>query len=153
LELAPPNEAAEVDAYRRLRNQLFPNWYAMSQHYFAYEEKSPERKAILAQFPELKDYFDWNKDFKDQHPVIAKYKRDVEEETYSEYDYSFVQEFTPALSRQLLAYFYADQPLSEGTMRELRYVWDKNKRPGGTFDTFLEDVLQPLFPSELSIEK
>jgi len=142
LQLAPPDEAQAMDNYRQLRDQLHPNWYALQSWYFGLDKG--ERKKFLARFPELVNYWDWNKAYKQENPVVTKYttKPSEAEKTYpQQYDYSFVQEFSPALSRQLLAYYYAKRPLTSGTSAELRHIWQQYGRPGGDYQTFLDDVL------------
>ena len=141
LATAPPEDSATVDAYHQLRNQLFPNWYAVQSMYYSYPQGSSDRKQVLSQFPWLKDYWDWNKKYKAANPVIAQYTRKPEDTVSPQYDLSFVKEFTPAMSRSLMGYYYMDQPLSDGSLRELGYLWNKYNRPGGDFDTFIDEVL------------
>jgi hypothetical protein len=139
LQMAPPEDAAAVNAYRKNRNDLFPNWYAMSQWYFG-SKPGAERKAFLQQFPELKEYFDWNRAYKAQHPVIEQY---VAAEPSEEYDYSFIQDLTPSTSRQLLGHYYAGEALTSGVLAELRRIWVDNDYPGGgDFEHFIEEFLR-----------
>lgn len=141
LQMAPPLEAAAVDAYRKVRGQQFPNWYALQNMYFSTEK--PARKAFLTQFPELVKYWDWNRDYKAKNPVVEKYTQaPAEDDIPITYDLGFIQDFTPGLTRQLFSHYYAKTPISGGTLEELRYLWNMNNRPGGDFETFLNDVLK-----------
>lgn len=141
IEMAPPNEAAAMDAYRNTRNQLFPNWYALQNMYFALDK--PDRRTYLSQFPELIEYWDWNRSYKEANPVVEKYTQAPDtSDVPVMYDLSFMREFTPGLTRQLYSHYYSGTPLSGGTMMELNRLWNINKRPGGDFQTFLDDVLR-----------
>jgi hypothetical protein len=72
LELAPDWIAEAVDTYRQERNANFPNWYAVQQRYFALP-KGAARRAYLGQFPWLKDYWDWAREYKAAHPEIVDF--------------------------------------------------------------------------------
>jgi hypothetical protein len=138
-----PEEYAEVDAYKNLRGQLFPNWYAIQQRYYNFPPGSQERRDFLAQFPELKDYWDWNRNYKAAHPNIEKYITPPEDTAQlPQYDYSFAMEITPVLARQLYAYYYADKNLTDGGLSELNRIWRKYNKVGGTFENFLDVVVK-----------
>jgi hypothetical protein len=140
LMIAPPEEAAAVDAFRQLRNQLFPNWYAAQSYYFEQPDKAAKAR-VLKQFPWLPDYWDWSRAQKATNPVIGKYAVEPEEKVNVPYDLSFVKEFTPAMSRGLLGYYYANEPLSQGALSELRFIWTQYNQPGGDFESFVNEVL------------
>jgi hypothetical protein len=137
----PPGMADRVDAYRKTRNNQFPNWYALQQRYFSLPEKSQGRKDFLVEFPQLKDYWDWNKAYKAKFPEIAQY---TDEYAPPQYDYSFVSEITKPLERQIFAYFYSDKPLSEGANAELNRIW-RNSNSGVDYQTFIDDVLRSYY--------
>ncbi len=46
---------------------------AVEDGYYALPEKSAERRAYLAEHPELKEHWDWTDQFKQQHPEVAAY--------------------------------------------------------------------------------
>ena len=137
----PPEMAAKVDAYRAVRNEQFPNWYALQQRYFGLPEGSQERRSFLAKFPQLKEYWDWNREFKAANPEIQQY---TDEYAPPEYDYSFKSEITKPLERQIIAYFYSDKPLSEGAIAELNRIW-RNSNVGGDYQSFIDVVLKSLY--------
>jgi bisphosphoglycerate-dependent phosphoglycerate mutase len=141
LPTVPPEIAATVDAYRMLRKSLYPNYYALQQRYYSLPA-GQERKDFLEKFPQLKEYFDWNKEYKKAHPEVAEYA-----DTYQppQYDYSFLQQFTTPLTKQLYAYFLNETPLSSGAIEELSRIYNDSGNQGGSFNAFIEAVIRPLF--------
>ena len=114
---------------------MFPNWYALQSRYYGQQPKQ-ERKAFLEQFPELKEYWDWNRTFKASHPNVETYvTKPEDEDAQPPFDYSFYKEISPTLARNLYAYFYADKPLSEGANAELTRIWRDNN-VGGDYESF-----------------
>ena len=144
LSAAPPAELAEVDAYRQLRKQLFPNYQALNERYYALP-KGDTRKAFLARFPELKEYWDWNKRYKSTHPSIEKYTTTYEESVAGAYDLSFVTEIDAVLARQLYAYYYSNKPLSSGAISELKRIWQVANYQGESFEGFIDKVVKSAF--------
>ena len=146
LKSAPPEELAEVNAYRQVRSTMFPNHYALGQRYFGLPEGSA-RQAFLARFPELKEYWDWNKAYKAAHPAIAKYSSNTSESGV-QYDLSFVSEFSQPLLRSLYAYFYADRSLSDGSIAELNRIWELNGSQGEDFQNFIDVIVRSAIAPE-----
>ena len=145
LNQASPEVYAEVDAYKSTRNKMFPNWYALQERYYNYPEGSQERKDFLAQFSELKDYWDWNRNFKASHPNIALFTTPPEDQPVEpQYDTTFAKELTPTVVRQLYSYFYADKPLNDGALAELNRIWRKYNYPGDSFQNFIDGVIGSL---------
>jgi hypothetical protein len=141
LAYAPEREAAAVEAYRSIREDQFPAWYALQSYYFSLPKD--ERKTFLKEFPELKDYWDWNRQYKKENPVIKKYTRKPSEDQYQmPYDLGFIADFDRGTSRQLYAYYVMDEPLTSGALYELRLAWLNNGQIGGDFDTFLDEILR-----------
>ena len=89
--------------------------------------------------PVLKEYWDWNKAYKEQHPDVEEYA-----DTYkpSEYDYTFMNEFTQPLVKSLYQYYLNEIPLSSGAIDELNRIWVANGMQGGDFATFLDVVIR-----------
>jgi hypothetical protein len=102
---------------------------------------SQERKDFLKKFPQVEKYWDWNKEYKAAHPEVAQY---AEEYQPPQYDYSFLQEFTTSLTKQLYAYFLNETPLSSGAIEELNRIYNNSGQQGGSFDAFIELVIRPL---------
>ena len=51
------------------------------------------------------------------------------------------EQFSPVLSTQLMAYFFAGQPLTGGAKSELRMLWSRAGNPGGNFDWYVQSVI------------
>jgi hypothetical protein len=136
----PPQMQAEVDAYNKTRNANFPNWYALQQRYYNLPP-GDERKGFVKQFPVLKEYWDWNRAYKESHPNIEKYQQEYDAPRY---DYSFMQDFTQPLYKSLYQYFLNNKPLSAGALDELTRIWNENGKQGDTLDGFINEVIRPL---------
>jgi hypothetical protein len=143
LQSASPEVYAEVDAFRQIRSQQFPNYYALGQRYFGLAPGA-ERKAFLQQFPELIDYWDWSKQYKAAHPNVELYITPQSGPQEPQFDVSFMKEITAPLERQIYAYFYSDKPLSEGAIAELNRIW-RNSNVGGDYQSFIDVVLKSLY--------
>lgn len=71
LKTFTPEQAKEVTDYISLRERYYPTHTQLQQRYFALDES--QQKAFLKQHPELKAYWNWNKKYKDSHPIIAEW--------------------------------------------------------------------------------
>ena len=71
LDLAPPDVAKVYEEYKTTRDKQFQNWYALQNVYFTLDKG--QRKAFLNQFPELKKYWDWRRQFIKDNPEIEQY--------------------------------------------------------------------------------
>ena len=74
--------------------------------------------------------------------MIEKYAAPPSEDAGVNYNLDFVADFSTPLARQLFAYYLLDEPLSSGTLYELKNAWYMNGQPGGNFDSFLDDILR-----------
>ncbi len=139
--------SSEVDEYYDLRDKLYPNISAIQQMYY----DSGKNKEVLYRFPELKSYWDWNRKYKQDHPVVDKYIEEQKKNYDVEYggkglekekmiltpdDFS---EYDAILMRQIAGYVYSGQRLSDGAREELHRIWEKDK-PGGSFEEYLRMV-------------
>lgn len=161
LQLYPQGVNDEIQMYWDEKNRLWPNVTSIQDEYY---KTGTNKAAILRQFPELRAYWDWKKQYEKDHPVVAIYNA----QTKREYDQADLLKFNPskeikqpivtpytsinevqnydsALLSQLSAYFVADQPLTDGAKEMLQQIWVKKGRPGGSFERFVNDILQPVF--------
>ncbi len=53
-----------------------------------------------------------------------------------------VKEFTPALTRKLLGYYYGKDELGVGARRNLRMTWEQAGSPGENFNDYVERILK-----------
>lgn len=147
--LLPPQYAKIVDTFRDTRNKKFPNWFAVQQGYFfSGPSGSAERKAYLAQWPELEEYWDWRDDQLDGNAFLKGYynRYDLENRDAGSLGSLSIPEIlsNPILMRQLGVYQTTGQPLTSGAQEELRRIFQLLQSPGGDFQEWVEQLnLQP----------
>ncbi|HPS40275.1 MAG TPA: hypothetical protein PL124_12720, partial [Candidatus Cloacimonadota bacterium] len=66
------DEVKQITTYMDLREQLYPNHAWLQQNYGQLVNEL-DRKKYLAKFPELKRYWDWNRKYKHDHPIIGEW--------------------------------------------------------------------------------
>jgi hypothetical protein len=66
-------ESQDVQNYLTSKKELFPNAEWMQQTYFKLGS-AQEKKEYLVKFPELKSYWDWNKQYMSDHPAVVKWR-------------------------------------------------------------------------------
>lgn len=134
--IGPQLEQAVAD-YKEARNVEFPNWYALQSRYFEIpEENRSARRAFLARFPMLKEYWGWKAEYMAAHGEVANY---LEQSTAGDRGSETVNmnALPPGLVRQVMAWSYGGTPLSPGAVKALRQAWESQGRPGGSVDGFL----------------
>lgn len=65
-------EVKEITTYLDMRERLYPNHAWLQQNYGELANEMA-RKKYLAKFPELKHYWDWNRKYKYDHPIIGEW--------------------------------------------------------------------------------
>ena len=152
LDILDPQVANTYQSYLDDRNRLFGQYITSKQTlYFSYPEKSAARRATLVKYPELKQYWDWNNQYKAAHPEIKGYLEwkypettqadgyvpsgvDAAPKPYDPQQMQFadngknftpeqVAQLNPALQRRLFAYAYNNQPLGDGATKELKSLY------------------------------
>lgn len=142
LEFADPDTLRVINAFRKTRDEQFPNWYALQSRYYDMPEE--QRDAFLAQFPQLEDYWEWNRAQKQAHPEIEEFSNS--NQTGGNYsNMQYLNEFTPTLFRQVFGYYYGNQALSDGAVAELSRIWELSGRPGGSLEEFIDNILGDIF--------
>ena len=142
IQYAPPEVNAEVNAYRDLRTEQFPNWYALQSTYFTLPEGGA-RQDFLQKFPELAEYWDWNRGYKAEHPAVEQFTTSMQPAAQGgeQIDYSFFQDFSPATMSGLIGWVYAGQTLGAGARADMMMVWENAGKPGGSFEVFLDQIV------------
>lgn len=145
-DMVPAEDAQAVDAYYDERSKRFPNWDALQTQYYALKPGA-QRAAFLQKFPELKDYWGWNRAYKEANPQLKVYLGDSSTANQSGAGLTDVQyqALDPALIRTLALYYYTRQPLGSGTQNELRRVWELFGRPQGSLGAWLNGQLRNTF--------
>lgn len=136
-----------MQQYEAQRSQMFPNYKTLQDTYWSLPEN--QRSGFLQEYPELKNYWDWNKAYKIQHPQVGDYidQRNAEYAKENPMDQAvrtYAQDMDPALRMSLLFTYYAGQDATGSAKAVLRQDWDKLGRPGMDFEDWLAKVLKGL---------
>lgn len=148
---AKPEIQALYYQYLAGRDRQFPGVMEMQSAY--YDNDKP--KGFLKQNPMLPAYWEWRREFMKQYPEMIPYIMSTESltkavlgEDVSSYAQSYtptdwvtltpgeLKDYSPALVRQLMAYFYNNETLSTGARKELKRLWEKSGR-GLKFEEYL----------------
>ena len=151
MEFAPPEQAHRLEVFYDTRNEYFDyneTLWPIQSEYFKLE--GPARKAFLREYPELKRYWDWRRDFMYRNPDLAIYLEDdpdripkypsaAEYEEISEAQPTFVwaewyMALGPPLFRLVDDMLSAGMPLTEGAEAMLE---EKASVLGITFEELL----------------
>ena len=126
-----------VDNYYSERDQYFPGISVIQDGY--YDLPKDQRKEYLEYFPQLTEYWDWNREYKNQHPEYTFWNEQrsayYNEETC--YDsYADMSEFT----QQALEYAKTtNSELNETARYELARLYQKYANPNFlSFDGYIE---------------
>ncbi len=129
-----------VYSYRSLKDQMFPQIESLQTQYFALDN-TVKRKAFRLAHPELPAYWEWRKQVAAQYPKISPYILSdqtlgslilggEQPQAASALTQIQMEQFTTPLVRQLLGYYYAGQPLTQGAQDELDRLWRAAGSPG-----------------------
>lgn len=112
-----PEISAGIEAYQEERRRLHPSYYMLQEQYYNLP-KGTARRSFLKRFPQLKEYWQWKADYKEQHPELAPY---FEQPTVDETGASpqEVSQVSSPLARALLTYSLGGAQLSSGAKAEL----------------------------------
>ncbi len=144
---ASPEVLQEYYFYLAERAMYFPMIKATQNQYYSLPKN--ERRAFLAQHPELKAYWDWNRDRKDQLSPMARYyvigeegmRKEALGNLYEpEYEVNY-EVFPTELLTFLLAESLLNRPLGPSSMATLRDIWEQ-ERPPMSFEDWLALVRQ-----------
>jgi len=75
ISLAPPDVAHNAQVFYATRSQQFPSYYTEQTEYFRLNEGSA-RRSYLASHPDLKQYWDWRRNFLERNPDTVPYLTD-----------------------------------------------------------------------------
>lgn len=132
--------------YRAERDKLYPNITTIQSMYYNVPTGANGNKNILIMFPQLKEYWAWNKAYKASHPLVDQYEK-YQAQQYgttttetNQVTIADLSQFDGALMRQLFGLVYAGQPLSDGARAELYRLWLASGMPNGTFPAYLAAI-------------
>lgn len=136
-----------VEAYQAERDKKFPNYYAQQNLYYSYPQGSAQRKQVLSQFPELRQYWDWKKQYQTKHPEIQQYFDDNSAAAASNPQPLSSKEasmITAPLIRQILAQKLTGAQMGTGAMSELNRIARANGRSMNSED-YAQLILENMF--------
>jgi hypothetical protein len=140
LDLYTGAEIKAVDEYYNTRDSLFPLATAWQSVYYSLPAGS-QRKAFLAQHPQLRKYWDWNTEYKANHPEIQPYLNEQAEQRLTE----DINDLSAPLTRQLIGYYITGKELSAGAKSELNRIWVSNGSKGATLDDYMNMLIASMF--------
>lgn len=82
IDFAPPEVANQAQIFYDVRNENFADYYELQSKYFDLAE-GQARKDYLRKYPQLKEYWDWRRNFLKRNPSIAAYIDDSFEPKYA----------------------------------------------------------------------
>lgn len=145
---ADPWTQEEVFQFYAEKSDLFPLISITQDRY--YSLSGMEQKKFLKQHPELKEYWDWNRERKkmlsndafmlvESEEGLKKLRegKDYEKTYYVDYD-----KFKPDVLSTLAQAALLNRPIGQGTNQALYEMWVKEKKPLGTFNAWLAVVMQ-----------
>ena len=133
VELYPPELSKAVDEYTKVKNEMFPNINAVQEQYYALPAGAA-RKAFLAQFPYLKQYWKWKDTYRKEHPELEPYFEEMKMKMSVE---QAMNDMNPPLANQLLLFSLGSQ-LTRGGKAELLRLYKQydGKGDGLSFEEF-----------------
>lgn len=140
----PQGIATYVYKYRAEKDRQFPNVDALQNQYFSFGT-SAEKRTFLKQNSDLAAYWDWRKGYAATYPKAAPYilsdttlQKDILGTTQSNgLTPQIAQQFSPELTRQVMAWVYLNQQPSESALMELERIWIDNGKPEGTLNKWI----------------
>ena len=139
-----------VDGYRAEKERLFPNSQWLNAEYFAIpSDNYNARRAFLAQYPELEQYWNWRNEVEAQSPQLKYYNAQMDAQFMEENAFPVapadmapnkIAEALEALglnqyvSQDLLDYYVRGKPIPYGTLSYMKMLWEEAGKP----DTLME---------------
>jgi hypothetical protein len=130
LHLTKPETAWRAQVFYDTRNSKYPDFYTLQNGYYANETKGA-RATYLKQNPELKQYWDWRRDFMTKNPDLVPYLTDSQKDIDKAKNRARKQGAVPTaqeLGRNLppdiqeMLQLYSGEALPPALRRELEYL-------------------------------
>lgn len=78
LQVYHPEVVAQVNAFENQREERYPNYKELQDMYYSLpEEPKSIRKGFLSGYPELREYWDWKRDYYENYPLVEQYYDDM----------------------------------------------------------------------------
>jgi hypothetical protein len=118
--------ALAVDSYYNIRNRKFPGISALSNMYMNAPQN--KKREILRRFPQLKEYWTWNDEYKARAPQMAPYLENQQANYGAQLSNREMGMITPALSDALFKFYYGGERLGAGAKTILKKMLDASGR-------------------------
>ena len=128
-----------VEEHDQIKNQRWPGISVIQDAYYALPKD--QRKAFITQFPRLQEYWDWNRQYKNEHPEYVQWENERTAYYNEETLYNSYADMTQYSQKQLdYAKATGNNP-SEAALYELQKLYQKYANPN--FMSF-EDYIKQL---------
>ena len=127
-----------VAEHDELKNQLYPGIGVIQDKY--YELPKDQRKAFIAQFPRLQEYWDWNREYKNEHPEYVQWEEGRSDYYNEKTLYNSYADMTEYTQKQLDYAKATGKDLSDAAQYELQKLYLKYANP--SFMSFEDYVKQ-----------
>ena len=127
-----------------------------SEYFDLKEESKAKAKAFLGQHPELIAYWDWKRNWRESSPGVNLYLDRYnlgdaptwwgefadDTETVERISTAQLESMDSMVLSAVSLYYSGTSELGTGTRALLRYYWEQQGMPGGTFEAYVEEVLR-----------
>lgn len=147
-------QAAAVQTYYDERTRQFPGIADIQTQYYNLGKDNN----YLKDHPELRQYWDWKKKYTTANPLVKDYldqqnaqynssttyggSRTTIEDSRQYVTQAELAQLQNVLISQLYGYYVTGDNLGSGAKQELQRVWEKQGKPGGTFENYIDVVLR-----------
>jgi len=128
-----------VTEHDEIKNQRFPGISVIQNTY--YDLPKDQRKAYLQQMPKLQEYWDWNRQYKNDHPEYVQWEEERSAYYNEETLYNSYADMSQYTQKQLDYAKATGNKLSEAAQYELQKLYQKYANP--SFMSF-EDYIKQL---------
>ena len=136
MQLSDPviNAVAEHD---QIKEQRWPGISVVQDLYYSLPKD--QRKAFLQQFPKLSEYWDWNRQYKEDHPEYVQWSNDRTDYFNEELCYNSFGDMSEYTLRQLEHARKTGADMSEPSLYELQRLYQKYADPSYTsYDEYVK---------------
>ena len=137
MQLSQPVINAQEE-HDRIKNEQFPGIGVIQDIYNALPKD--QKKAFIEEFPQLPDYWDWNRTFKDEHPEYVQWESDRSDVYNVRTYYLSYGEMSQRTQQDLEYSRTTGKDISNFSRQELERLY--NKYANSSFMTFDEYVKQ-----------
>ena len=124
LQLSEP-VIESVDNYYEIRDTQFPGISIIQNGYNALPKEGPQRKEYLSYFPQLEEYWEWNRHYKNDHPEYVRWNEERSDYYNEAICYNSYAEMSERTQQQLELAKATGSQLSSAAEWELQQLYTK----------------------------